>query len=315
VIAPLVLLGFAVTASIVGQRLLLRAPWVQQSPRSGIWAWQALTGSVAGAILLAGMTLAIPLLPLKSDLARLFQTTPLAVSQHYDTPAGSWLAYGALAFALGLAIRCAALVGATLVLANRRRRAQLESLSLVGRDHPGGFVVVDHQAPIVYCLPGRRRRVVVTSRALELLSPQELRLVLAHEKTHIRARHDIALGASEALRRTFGPVRLFRVAHDQVSILVEMQADDAARAVDDRRAMARALVTLTAGAPQAGLAAGDVAAVARVRRLTRTGSDRIRAGHSLLIGAATLTLLSMPLALALAPAVEATIADCWMLGA
>lgn len=312
-IAPLILIGFAVIASALGQHLLSRASWVHTSPHWGIWAWQALTIAVAGAIVLVPVTLAIPLLPISSRLAELLQTTTFHLVEHYNTPGGGWLAVLALLLAFLLVARIGWLAAANVHRAAHRRRKQLDALTLVGRDHPDGFVVVEHDVPFVYCLPGRRRRVVVTSSVLDLLSARELTLVLAHERTHLRVRHDIALALAEALARTFALLPLFRQAHDEIMTLVEMQADDAAQDVADRSALAHALVILTTGngaLTGASVTHTSQVSLARVRRLMSPAVRPMRVRHATALGVATALLISAPLGLAIAPAVEAATQDC-----
>lgn len=310
-IAPLILVAFAAIAGLVGGRLLLRVSWVHTSPHWGIWAWQALSMAVAGAIVLVPVTLAIPLLPVSSSAAQFLQTTSFHLMEHYSTPAGGWLALAALGVALCLLVRIVWLASSIVHRAVRARRAQLDLLTLVGQDHPAGFVLVEHGTPFVYCLPGRRRRVVVTSGALELLTVRELTVVLAHERTHLRARHDIALALSQLLARTFVPIPLFRRAHDEISALIEMQADDAARAFGDRTALAQALVTLSLeGAQRPAHASTHSVALARIRRLTSSPHRPMRLPQSISIAMATAVLISAPLGLALAPAVEAATQHC-----
>lgn len=318
-IAPFVLLSFTFIAATAGRSFLFRAAWVHGSPRWGIWAWQALSVAIALAILLTSMTLAIPLLPIRSRLAELARITPLELDAHYATPGGPWLAGIAIGFAIAITARVVVLFIIGIHRGSRERRAQLDTLALVGDRHPDGYVVINHSIPLVYCLPGRGRQVVVTSSALDLLSPHELSLVLAHERTHLRARHDLALTLADALARTFVPLRVFDDARAQIATLVEMQADDAAREAGDRRAMARALVALAVGGGQepssaagsngeSSSAAGGNA-VARVRRLT-TPDFPLGLRRSAGVALATAFLLAAPIGLALAPAVEASVFDC-----
>lgn len=305
-LAPLILLVFAALAAAAGPRLLLAAAWVHRAPGWGILAWQALTVSVVAAIALVGLTLAAPLSPLAEVIAGLCRTTVPEVVEHYQTPAGRWVAYTAALGAAGLAVRMLWLATSTAVNAARGRRTQLRLLRLLGHEHPDGFVVIEHAKPLVYCLPGLRKRVVVTTAALDLLDAHELDLVLAHERSHLRSRHDVALALADVLRRTFLPLGVFRAAHEQVATLVEMQADDAAH---DRRGLARALVTLGSGVPDPGLAAGDVAAVARVRRLT-DASGRWTRRQSLAVCLGTAALLTTPVVLALTPMIEMIVTGC-----
>lgn len=305
-LAPIALLAFAALAATLGPHLLLRAEWVQRAPGWGVLAWQGLTASIVTSIALFALSLATPLSPLADALARLCRTTTPEVVEHYLTPAGAWLANLAVLGLTALVLRLSWLTVATVTNTVRGRRAQLRVLQLLGREHDGGFVVIDHTRPLVYCLPGLRQRVVVTSAALEALTPRELELVLAHERSHLRSRHDIALIFAQVLRRTFAPIRVFRTAQEQIATLVEMQADDAAR---DPHCLARALVTLGCGAPQPGLAAGDVAAVARVKRLTApTDPWSPRKGMAVFVG--TLTLLGVPMLLALTPMIQMVLTGC-----
>ena len=309
--APLILALFVVATAVLTPRHLLRANWVHRSPRWGIWAWQAVSLAVTLAVLLIGVTLALPILPIGPHLTGLLRTTHLDVTDHYTTPAGNGLAVLALVFSVALAGRAASLLFSNLRQSTRRRAQQVDGLRLVGTPHPGGFTVIDHHVPLVYCLPGRQRAVVVTRAAMEVLTPQELDSVLAHERTHLRARHDVALSVADALSRTFRGITLFTTAHHQVATLVEMQADDAARGVGARHAMASALVVLgsTVRPTTAPTEEGGVAA-ARIRRLAEASPSIIRPRQRLAVGACTVALLSTPVALALAPAMEASARDC-----
>jgi Zn-dependent protease with chaperone function len=190
------------------------------------------------------------------------------------------------------------------------RRAQREALLLVGSPHPDGFTIVDHPVPVAYCLPGRDSTVVLSSSALALLSDQERALVLGHERRHLSARHHLALAYADALARTFRWVPLFARAREEVAVLLEMTADDAASSPSDRRALARALVTLAAGARvEATLAASDTAALQRVRRLVAPAVPR-RRGVGVATASVAFVALSAPVALALAPAIEAITSEC-----
>lgn len=306
-LAPIALLVFAVAMAAVGPRMLVRAAWVKRAPGWGVLAWQGLTVSLVVAILMLGLVLAAPLSPLADAMAYMWATDVPEVVEHYLTPAGYGLAGMAVVGLSALMLRLCSLTAVTARNTARARRAQASVLDLVGEEHPGGFVVVEHTTPLVYCLPGARGgRIVVTSAALRVLTSEELDLVLAHERSHLRARHDIALAMAQVLRRAFGPLQVFRTAQEQIATLVEMQADDAAR---DPRGLARALVTLGCGAPQAGLAAGDVAAVARVRRLTEQDGSWSRArGTAVLVG--TFVLLAAPMVLAITPMIRMIVTGC-----
>lgn len=307
-LAPIVLLLFAALAARIGPRLLVGASWVQRAPGWGILAWQALTISVVTAIALVGLTLAAPLAPMAEAIAGVYGTTSAEVVEHYQTPAGTTIAHVAALVTAGLVARILWLTASTMLHAACTRRAHSSLLRMLGTDHPDGFVVLRHPTPLVYCLPGLRKRVVVTTAALDLLDSHELALVLAHERSHLNSRHDLALAFAEVLRRALSPIAMFHAAHREVSTLIEMQADDAAH---DRRGLARALVRLGTGTPEPGLGAGDVAAVARVERLAASRHQKPWRRHqSLAVCLATAALVATPVALAMAPMIEMVLTGC-----
>jgi Zn-dependent protease with chaperone function len=310
VTAALLLVVFAGVVSVLGRRILCR-PWALRSPRVAVIGWQALSTSVVASILLAAIALALPFLPLRFSLAYLLGAHTLTIVEHYETPLGSWPGFIGLTLVAGLTTMLLTTTVRSFARTRRVRRSQLDALELVGRRHPGGFTVIDHKVPIAYCLPGSGAgTVVLSSAALDLLDDRERELVLGHERSHLRARHDLALAYSGALARTFPWVPLFAMAHAQVAVLLEMAADDAAIGPADRRSLAAAIVALGTGIrPEAALAASDTAALLRVRRLTSTPRSPVW-GLGLLAGTAVTLVLSLPLGLALAPAVEAATRDC-----
>jgi hypothetical protein len=133
-------------------------------------------------------------------------------------------------------------------------------------------------AAAAYCLPGLRSRIVVSVGALDLLRPAELAAVLAHERAHLRERHDLVVLPFTALRRAFGWSQICADAHQSVALLVEMLADDRALRARPARALAGALARFgTAGcggadsAPDGALAVSGAAhegeMTARVTRI------------------------------------------------
>lgn len=313
--APLVLAVFALATAVIAPRYLVAATWMLRSPSGGILAWQAVSVAVASSSILICITLALPILPVGPQLTSLVRTTHLDVTDHYATPAGNGLAFLALLAAVAMTLRVILLLAITLRRASRERRAQLQALRLVGTPSPRGYTVIDHAIPLVYCLPGRHRTVVVTSAALAALTPEELNSVLAHERGHLRARHDLALTVSGVLARAFGGIAVFRTAHHQIGMLAEMQADDSAQNRLSRRAMATALVTLgatgeaTTPRPTQPGATAASSLTSRVGRLVRA-QGRVLPRHRAAVALGVLALLAAPLALALSPALEASARDC-----
>src|ERR1700721_1830816 len=121
----------------------------------------------------------------------------------------------------------------------RRRHRELLALLAHGDPKAPGALVIDYPAAAAYCLPGIRSQIVVSVGTLDLLAPAELTAVLAHERAHLRARHDVVLIPFTSLRRAFPRSRGITQAYRTVALLVEMMADD--RALQVRGLVAREL--------------------------------------------------------------------------
>ncbi|HVB46016.1 MAG TPA: M56 family metallopeptidase [Streptosporangiaceae bacterium] len=160
----------------------------------------------------------------------------------------------------------------------RARHRQRALLGLLAHRDPKvpGALVVDHPAAAAYCVPGLRSAIVISAGTLDLLDQAELAAVLAHERAHLRARHDLVLLPFTALLRAFRWSAVARDANSAVALLVEMLADDRARRLRPAKELATALLRVGAsGGGQvpagalaaAGTVSGELAA--RVSRLLR----------------------------------------------
>lgn len=298
-----VLLTWAMVLAFAAPWLLLRAAWTERAPRLGVLAWQAASGSLVIAVVFGGLALAVPVTALTSGLAEVLAHCIASVHNAYGTPAGAAASATGLLLAAGVVTRLTSVTAAQWLRATRRRRAHADALALLGRPHPRlGAVVVEHATPAAYCLPGRRRLVVITTGALAALDAAELDAVLAHERAHLTARHHVAVAAASALARAFPGVPLLAAAAEEIPRLVEMAADDAAGARADRGLVAGALVALAgAAAPVGALAAGGPAALARVRRLLDPAAPLPR-GIAVAGVVTALALFASPAVVALAPA-------------
>jgi len=151
----------------------------------------------------------------------------------------------------------------------RARHRQRALLGLLAHDDPKvpGALVVDHPAAAAYCVPGLRSAIVVSAGALDLLDQAELAAVLAHERAHLRARHDLVLLPFTALLRAFRWSAVAREANREVALLVEMMADDRAQRRLPARELATALLRVGAygggRAPTGALAIADGSAPAK----------------------------------------------------
>ncbi|WP_298591357.1 M56 family metallopeptidase [uncultured Kocuria sp.] len=302
--APLLLVSFAVLAAVAGPLLRL-GTWADRSPRLAIFAWQAVSVSAVLSVILAGVSLAMPVMPTTTGVADFLQACAIVLRQQYSTPGGAALSTAGATLAILVLGRVLYCLVAELVSARRDRLKQLGSLSLISRRDPAtGMLVVDHDVPAAYCLPGRRSEIVFTTAALGALDAEQRDAVLRHEQAHLRGQHHVVLGAADALVRAFPKVSLFVVARAEMGRLVELIADDKAAAGENNRlAVATALVRLAeaGSAPASALAASGTATVVRVRRLAAPAAPLRRVRVALTVAAAT-TVLALPLGVAATPA-------------
>lgn len=121
-------------------------------------------------------------------------------------------------------------------------------LPLLGHlpEHPD-VLVVDCRAPQAFCAGLLRPRTYVSTGALELLSPEQLRAVLAHEAHHARRRDPLRLLVIGALSDGLFFVPAVRQLGERYSRLAELAADEAAEAATaGKRALGGALLAFGA---------------------------------------------------------------------
>ncbi len=156
-------------------------------------------------------------------------------------------------------------VGRRLRAARRRHRHLVDLLAVDGEHDPHEdhrMRVLEHSTPTAYCVPGLARRVVVSRGTLDSLAAVELRAVLAHERAHLTARHDLVLEfftvMHEAVPRF---VRSTQALHS-VTLLIEVLADRAAVRSVGVIATARAIVAMVgAPRPEGALGMSDIGTV------------------------------------------------------
>ena len=293
------LFGWAAVLALGAPGLLRRAGWPERAPRLGVLAWQAASASFVLALLMGSSALIMPFSVLAEGPTELLTHCLMLVRTMADSP---YDAAAALAGATALFVVCARLVWAGArhwAGTVARRRAHAQTLVLLGRPRTDlGATVITHDSCAAYCLPGRRRFIVITTGALSALDETQVYAVLAHERAHLRARHHLAIFAAAVLHYALPGVPLLRAAADAIPRLLEMAADDSAGARSDRSRVASALVTLaSATAPAGALAAGGPSAVARVRRLLAPSCPLPRAASAAAVLTVTL-LLAAPVGLA-----------------
>ncbi len=252
----LVLLALAVALMWPLPRLLARQHGWRHSPKAALVVWQLV--SLAGVLAaLAAAPSAIPTLGGDGSSALLRTVVPVA-------------AVLVTTVVLVRLLRAGHVVGRRLRTLRREHR---ELVDLIGAPDdslgPGGRVL-DHPTPTAYCLPGIRRRVVLSRGTLDQLEPEELEAVLAHERAHLTRRHDLVLEFFTVLH-TAAPARIrSREALEEVRLLVEALADRSAVRHVGSLPLARALVALaSARSPEGGIASSGASAAARLRLIDR----------------------------------------------
>lgn len=300
----LVLAAYAALAGAVAPYALARAQWTHRSPRVAVLAWQGLVATFLVATALAVYHLVLVEQHVHGGVVGLLSLCGLPAN------AATGDATPTLTDALLLvppALIVLVPVGWLLLALRQTARAQrrhLDMLALLGRPAPEyGATVVDLDAAAVYCLPGRARRIVVTRGALEVLTDEQLRAVLDHERAHIEGRHHLLHAATRAFERAYGRLPLARLAREQTTLLLEMVADDRALCAHPRDVLATAMCEVAAGqAPQAAIGAGGPGALIRLRRmLAPRPKPRPVTGLGLVL--ASLAAPALPLLLACGPAV------------
>jgi len=273
-VVAVVLLGTVAIGCVAAAHLLASASWPRRSPAVAIALWQgiglgwgvATVGALAGfgSSGLAGRpgTGLSGVAGAAARAAQLLVGAGAAEPRQWDV-LSTLRVLSLLAGIALLAVLCWILLAAvTAVLRARHRQRAL--LGLLAHDDPKvpGALVVDHPAAAAYCVPGLRSAIVISAGALDLLDQAELEAVLAHERAHLRARHDLVLLPFSALLRAFRWSAVALEANREVALLVEMMADDRAGRRLPARELATALLRVGASggqAPPGALAVADTA--------------------------------------------------------
>lgn len=297
------LVGYAVLLCTAGVWALRRARWVARAPRLAAVAWLALVASALASVVLAGFGVTLSVGSVSGGVAEVLRSCALALRHEYAVPGGVAVGVAGAAAAVALMVRVACCVAVAVVRAARQRRAHRRVLDIVGRkDAQLDAVVVDHDVPAAYCLPGAEWQVVVTSGALRTLAADELAAVLAHERAHLRGRHHLVAAMAAGMGRAIPMVPAFKIARAEVERLLELLADDAAARSCARLAVADALLTVAAARVPAGaLGVGGSSTAHRVRRLI--GAEQpLRRLQRLAVAAIAATVFAFPLLVTAAPA-------------
>lgn len=209
--------------------LLSRAKWPSRFPALAMVAWQAI--GLIGGITMIGAGLTFGAWPFVN---RSLQSNVWLVT----------LSHFALAFSVFLGLHLILTLVMTWFRISRKRVRHRNLLALLSEpsDIAPNALVIPHDSPVAYCVPGSSRSLTVLSRGLiSTLSSNEIAAVVAHERAHLTQRHDLLILAFESWHRSLPWLPTARLARTAVSELMEMLADDAALREVSRTDLLRAL--------------------------------------------------------------------------
>jgi Zn-dependent protease with chaperone function len=271
-------LSVAICLVLYSLAVLLLGPPVLQSltdrgiaPRLGVAAWLTAIGGVLGAWLVA--------LVLSSAQAVRFWPHRRAVvascmNQLHDVAVGGAGVVPQIVLAMPVILMSVAVAVAGMRLVDKvtrmrtRAHEHADAVRLVGhRTGTADVVVVEAAKPAAYAVSGQPPTIVVTSAAVAALDERQLAAVLAHERAHLHGRHWIVVSMLRSLAAVFPRLTLMTQGAQNVSLLLEMCADDVAARRHGPQALLGGLIALCDAAPAEALAAADVAVLARAERL------------------------------------------------
>ena len=292
---------------------LARARWPRRDPLVALVCWQAI--GLAGGLSIIGALLTHGLSPWGHSLPEAWWHWVT----HWSTGAppeevvrgDHWVAQ-TLAAVLALELLGVLLLsGVRTARTRRRHRALLELVVRPGTPSADAeTLLLDHPAPVAFCIPGVRPLLVLSSGMVEELDGAQVEAVVAHERAHLTEHHHLLLLPFVAWRAALPVLPAADRAHDAVRDLVEMRADDVALGSlsgrDPRRTLAEAIVAVAAGAggqlPAGALAVTGGAVAERVRRLLAPARPLPAAGRWAALTCA-LAVLLVPTVLLVLPAV------------
>lgn len=323
ILASWLLAGLAVVLAWPAPVMLSRAQWPARSPFTAMILWQAI--ALAGGLSMIGAMLVWGIAPLGDNLIVALGGLWEVVVNNRPAETLGLLHVFALSAACLLSVHLVFTLLLTLyrILTQRRRhRDMLNLLSSPAPDSPA-TLVINHPAPVAYCLPGGGRSVTVLSDGLlSLLNEAELDAVMRHERAHLTQRHHLLLWAFAAWRAALPWLPTSQLAQQAVIELIEMLADDVSLKQVDGKVLIRAIAIVASGsaggpadaagpadARQASALRGQLAEVhdasqeITAHRLKRLLSPQppLGAGGQAAALAASALLLAVPTGLLVAP--------------
>ncbi len=146
-----------------------------------------------------------------------------------------------VAFDITVLMLGALVVTAAKVWSVRSQQRTVLDLVAEAPDSLDGVCLLRHPYPMAYFLPGDGGRVVLSTGAINVLSPSELDAVIAHEVGHRSGRHGAFLVPLQVLSSFVAFLPLARYAPNVMRSYLEMSADDYSRSRESNGALKTAL--------------------------------------------------------------------------
>ena len=274
---------------------LLRAHWTAYAPRSAIVLWQAI-GAAASIAIVGACAKAVAMASPPANPRR--HISDLTSSVIANTPSRS-TAPERLFVLTAVLIVAVLLIGVLLTrtIGTLRARAHQRTLiDLIGdeRIDARGTFVLNHPVATAFSVPGFRPRVVVSRGAVETLSTDELAAVLAHERSHVHAHHDLVLLPFRSLGMVLPRSRAIAAVNNRIGTLVEMVADDRATRQCGSGMLVRALCRMASADERSPVPLANPNGV--VQRVERLLAPRPNAAAFVVgSGLSALLILALPL--------------------
>jgi Zn-dependent protease with chaperone function len=308
-VLPATAAALAVLAALLAwpvPALLARARWPRRDPLVALVCWQAV--GLAGGLSIIGALLVHGLAPWGHSLPEAWWHWVTRHPAEAPVRGDHWVTQ-TLAAVLAAELLGVLLLSWVRTARTRRRHRELLELVVQPAAVPDARLL-DHPAPVAFCIPGAKPLLVLSSGMVAELDDGQLAAVVAHERAHLREHHHLLLLPFVAWEAALPVLPAAGRAHAAVRALVEMRADDVAlgslTGAAPRRTLAQAIVVAAGGAGGAGVPDGALAVTgsalgARVTRLLEPPSPLPPwARWSALLSAGLLLLL--PTALLLLPA-------------
>jgi hypothetical protein len=287
--------------------VLARARWPRRDPLVALVCWQAI--GLAGGLSIIGALLLHGLAPWGHSLPEAGWSWLTSRPADDLVRGDHWVALtlaAVLAFEL---LGVLVLSWARTARTRRRHRALLELVVQPSAALPDTRLL-EHPAPVAFCIPGARPLLVLSSGMVAELDEGQLAAVVAHERAHLKEHHHQLLLPFVAWEAALPVLPAAARAHAAVRELVEMRADDVALSSlpgpEARRTLARAIVASAGGVGGTGVPDGALAVTgsptgARVARLLQPAQPLPSSARWAALLAAGLLLL-LPTALLVLPA-------------